>query len=263
MAKVTDSKITVLVTGGSRGIGYETAKEFLKHGYNVAIIDIAEDRKDKVVSELSQYGSVNYVVFDLRKTAQIPEAVKEAIRPYGRLDALINNASTGAHDDLLDISIERWDSYMDLALKSMFFVSQAAAAIMIDCSSKGAIVSLSSLRADRADGTHMLYSVAKAGIAAMTRELAFSLGKYGIRVNAVMPGFVRTEMTEHYIDETPGFIDQLYNLQALEKVLDASDMAKVIYFLASDENTGITAQCIKADAGIGTIELPPKKAQHA
>ena len=260
---MTNTKKTVLVTGGSRGIGYETAREFLKHGYNAAIIDIVEDRKDEVVAELSKYGEVNYVVFDLRKTAEIEDAVKEAVRPFGRLDALVNNASVGAHDYLLDISIKRWDDYMDLALKSMFFVSQAASKIMIDSDSKWAIVSLSSLRADRADGTHMLYSVAKAGIAAMTRELAFSLGRYGIRVNAVMPGFIRTEMTEHYITETPGFIDQLYSLQALEKVLDASDMAKLIYFLASDDNTSITAQCIKADAGIGTIEQPPKKADHA
>ena len=259
---MSDCKKTALVTGGSRGIGYATAIEFLKHGYNVAIIDIFAD-KDKVLNDLKEYGDVNYVVYDLRKTEGIEEAVKEAVKPFGRLDALVNNASSGAHDYLLDISIERWDSYMDLALKSMFFVSQAAAKIMIDCDSNGAIVSLSSLRADRADGTHMLYSVAKAGIAAMTRELAFSLGKYGIRVNAVMPGYVRTEMTEHYIAETEGFIDTLFSLQALEKILDAGDMAKLIYFLASDENTSVTAQCIKADAGIGTIELPAKKADHA
>ena len=259
---MSDCKKTALVTGGSRGIGYATSIEFLKHGYNVAIIDIFAD-KDKVLNDLKEYGDVNYVVYDLRKTEGIEEAVKEAVKPFGRLDAVVNNASSGAHDYLLDISIERWDSYMDLALKSMFFVSQAAAKIMIDCDSNGAIVSLSSLRADRADGTHMLYSVAKAGIAAMTRELAFSLGKYGIRVNAVMPGYVRTEMTEHYIAETEGFIDTLFSLQALEKILDASDMAKLIYFLASDENTSVTAQCIKADAGIGTVELPAKKADHA
>ncbi|MBR2577444.1 MAG: SDR family oxidoreductase, partial [Erysipelotrichaceae bacterium] len=245
---MSEYRKTALVTGGSRGIGRATAIEFLKHGYNVAIIDIFED-KEKVLNDLKKYGDVNYVVYDLSRTEGIEDCVMEAIKPFGRLDALVNNASKGAHDYLLDISIERWDSYMDLALKSMFFVSQAAAKLMISCDSKGTIVSLSSLRADRADGTHMLYSVAKAGIAAMTRELAFSLGKYGIRVNAVMPGFVRTEMTEHYISETEGFIDTLFSLQALEKVLDAGDMAKLIYFLASDENTSVTAQCIVADAG--------------
>lgn len=260
---MSEIKKTALVTGGSRGIGYETAKQFLMHGYNVAIIDISAERKEDTIKELSEYGNVNYVVFDLSKTAEIENAVKEAIKPFGRLDALVNNASKGGHDYLLDISIERWDSYMDIALKSMFFVSQAAAKIMIDCDSKGGIVSLSSVRAVRADGTHMLYSVAKAGITAMTRELAFALGKYGIRVNAVLPGFVRTQMTEHYIDETPGFIDQLFGLQALEKVLDASDMARIIYFLCSNENTSVTAQCIKADAGIAAIDLPSKKAEHA
>ncbi|MBP3853025.1 MAG: SDR family oxidoreductase, partial [Erysipelotrichaceae bacterium] len=116
----------------------------------------------------------------------------------------------------------------------------------------GSIVNLSSDRANVADGTHLLYSTAKGGIAAMTRELAFTLGKDNIRVNAVLPGYIHTDMTDHYLHQK-GMKEHILYHSALPNLLTAEDVARVIYFLCDTENTAISGQCIAVDAGMNVF----------
>lgn len=244
---------TTLITGGANGIGYETAKVFLQRGYQVAIIDRDSAIKERVIKELSVYGPINYIVFDLSDTIEIEDAVNKAIEPFGCLDVLVNNAGIGGHGDIFDITAEQWNQHMKIGLASMFFVAQAAGKHLIKNDRPGAIVNLSSIRATHADGTHMLYATEKAGIGAMTRELAVALGKHRIRVNSVLPGFVATNMTQHGYYEDPKAQNVLLAHMATPDMVQAADVARVIYFLASDDSAAITGQNIPVDAGMSII----------
>lgn len=254
---------TVLITGGASGIGFAAAKHFLKNGFNVSIIDIREDLKTSVLNELSPLGNVNYTICDLSKTETIEQAVRTSIEPYGSLDILVNNAGIGGHDFVMDITEKRWDDFMSVSLKAMFFVAQAAGKVMIENKRQGAIVNLSSVRADFADGTHMLYSIAKSGICAMTRELACAFGNYGIRVNNLKVGFVLTPMSQHYLNENPEMEQTIRNRSALPTIQTPEDIAHIIYFLTSDANASITGQSITTDAGATLLAGLFTKAPHA
>ncbi len=256
-------KKTVLITGGASGIGFATAKHFLKNGCNVAIIDIRADLEDSVRSELSALGNVNYTVCDLSDTENIEYAVQKSIQPFGSLDILVNNAGIGGHDFVMDITEKKWNDFMNISLKAMFFVAQSAGKIMIENKSSGAIINLSSIRADYADGTHMLYSIAKNGICAMTRELALAFGNYGIRVNNLKVGFALTQMSQHYLNENPKMEDIIKERSALPIIQTPEDIANIIYFLTSDANVAITGQSITTDAGATLLAGLFTKTSHA
>ena len=177
-----------------------------------------------------------------------PDLIQEIASELGRIDVLVNNAAYSTRGKMEDITLPEWDQYLRVNLSAAFFMAQTVAP-EIEKAGGGAIINISSVRSMLADGRHMLYSVAKGALVAMTRELAVSLWKQNIRVNAVSPGYVLTPMTRHNL-EKPGWYDQNLEDLLIQRMIEAEDIAEIVVFLASDTAIAINGQDIFADGGL-------------
>lgn len=240
---MTDKKIA-LVTGGSRGIGKACALELARAGYDV-IINYAGnvDAANKTVDEIKALGvdSAAYK-FDVSNKEQVDAAIAEIVEKYGRIDVLVNNAGITRDGLFMRMSDENWNAVINTNLSSAFFVSQPVVKVMMKQRS-GAIVNMASVVGVSGNAGQANYSAAKAGLIGLTKTLAKELGSRGIRVNAVAPGFINTDMTKDL--DTSKFLDFI----PLKRLGEAEDIAKTVKFLAADADY-ITGQVIEVDGGL-------------
>ncbi len=240
---MSDKKIA-LVTGASRGIGKSCALELAKAGYDV-IINYAGNTEaaDKTVEELKALGvnSESYK-FDVSEKSQVDTAIEAIFEKYGRIDVLVNNAGITRDGLFMRMSDENWNAVIDTNLSSAFFVSQPVVKIMMKQRS-GSIVNMASVVGVSGNAGQANYSAAKAGLIGLTKTLAKELGSRGIRVNAVAPGFINTDMTKDL--DTSKFLDFI----PLKRLGEAEDIAKTVKFLAADADY-ITGQVIEVDGGL-------------
>ncbi len=238
------SEKLALVTGGSRGIGKACALELAKAGYDVVINYAGNvDAANKTVEEIKALGvDAEAYRFDVSNAEQVNEGIAQIVEKYGRIDVLVNNAGITRDGLFMRMSEENWNAVIDTNLSSAFYVSQPVVKVMMKQRS-GAIVNMASVVGVSGNAGQANYSAAKAGLIGLTKTLAKELGSRGIRVNAVAPGFINTDMTKDL--DTSKFLDFI----PLKRLGEVEDIAKTVKFLAADADY-VTGQVIEVDGGL-------------
>jgi len=240
----------VLVSGGSRGIGRGLAEGFAQRGARVIISSRDEKTLRQTASEISVGPHpVEYIVCDVAKPAEIPPMIDEAVRRAGRIDCLLNVAGVNIRKRVEQYSIEEFDSILNINLKGAFLVAQEAGKRLIAQKTGGTIINIDSLNSFRPLKGVQPYAMSKAAISAMTRGMAMEWGEHGIRVNAIAPGFILTDLTKKlWSDPTM----QAWNDAncPLKRLGQTDDLISTAIFLASDGARFLTGQVIYVDGGI-------------
>lgn len=234
---------TVLITGGSRGIGRAMVYKFSKAGYNVLLnFNKSEDISNQIASELNNVKVYGANVADRNKVINM---VNYAIDNFGKIDVLINNAGIASSGLLQDLPYEEWHRIMDTNLHGVFNCTQAVLPGMIQRKS-GKIINISSIWGMVGASNEVAYSTSKAAVIGMTKALAKEVGPSNIQVNSIAPGIIMTDMVSDYsIEEMNAITDQI----PLGTVGSSDDVANLALFLASDEANYITGQIISPNGG--------------
>lgn len=241
-----------IVTGGARGIGKAIARRFLQEGARVIIADIDEAAGSAAVEDLGSRGPVRFVACDVGEAASVGNLVAATIAAFGAIDVLVNNAAILAAKDFLDLDEADFDRVIRVNLKGAFLCGQAVARHMVERAKAGgrpgAIVNLSSVNAVFAIANQVPYSVSKGGINQLTKVMALSLAPHGIRVNAIGPGSIMTEMLETVMADAEAR-RRILSRTPLGRIGEPKEIAAIAAFLASDEASYITGQTVYADGG--------------
>ncbi|MCV0394182.1 MAG: SDR family oxidoreductase [Rhizobiaceae bacterium] len=243
---------TAIVTGAAGGIGYAIADRFLREGVRVAIADVDTEKGGKAEKVLSSLGEVHFVKADVSKKLDVHNMVASAIDALGDIDILVNNAGIVHGADFLELSEEDFDRVMGVNLKGAFLTGQAVARLMVEKVEKGgapgAIINMSSVNAVFAIANQVPYSVSKGGVNQLTKVMALALAPHGIRVNAIGPGSIMTEMLAS-VNADPAAAARVLSRTPMGRIGEPSEIASIAAFLASDEASYVTGQTIYADGG--------------
>ena len=238
----------VVVTGGSRGIGFEIAKIFLAQGARVAICSRREQSLKAAAERLNGGDRLLSVVAHVAKEAEVENLFDTTLRSFGAIDVLVNNVGMNlVSASVIDADVAVWNKIVEGNLTGAFLCSRRAAKIMRE-QKRGKIVSISSLAARKASPAMGIYGVAKAGLEMLTKVLAFELAPFNIQVNAIAPGMVRTDFSKPFW-ETPSIHEQIVKGIPAGRIAETSDLTPVILFLASSDADYITGQTIAVDGG--------------
>jgi 3-oxoacyl-[acyl-carrier protein] reductase len=239
----------VLVTGAARGIGLAIATAFAREGATLAINDVSEENLGTAISGLVSISpSSRSYRADVASSAQVSGMVDAVERDLGRVDILVNNAGIAFPTGTLDISEEEWDRVLAVDLKGAFLVSQRVLALMVKNGTRGKVVMVGSLSGKTggvATGLH--YSVSKAGIIVMARQLAREFGPFGINVNAVAPSFVDTDMLKDLKLEARK--EEMAKLNVIQRLAVPDDVANAVLFLCAESSSFITGETISVTGG--------------
>jgi len=239
-----------LITGGAKGIGLGIARVFCREGADVAIVDRDVDAGRGAERELAAHGTaVRYVACDVGDPQAIRRAVDAVIQAFGRIDVLVNNAGTHNGKGLESCSEEDWEFILNVNLRSAFLFSKYALPALKE--SRGAIINMASMVGLVGQKDSVAYSASKGGMIAMTKSMALDLGQYGIRVNAICPGFVRTPLLDSWLDSLPdpaGYRAELGGMHALGRVAEPEEIGEAAVFLATHPFT--TGVALPVEGGV-------------
>ena len=245
------NKVAV-VTGGARGIGRGIAERFIAEGCRVMIGDVLEEQLAETVSELGENAAG--IVADVSQKADCQRLVDESVARFGRLDVCVNNAAISRTASILDLSEEDFDAVMGINIKGAFLASQAAARQMVEQGDGGAIVNLSSINAIVAIPGQTAYTISKGAIHQLTRSSAIQLAQHGIRVNAIGPGTIDTEMAAGLLADAKTK-EKIMSRIPLGRLGGTDEIAAIALFLASNESSYVTGETIYADGGRLSLNL--------
>ena len=235
-----------LITGAARGIGRETALLFSQEGAKVVICDVI-DEGQKVADEINDKGGeALFVKADVTDREQVRRMVETVKERFGRIDILINNAGVLRDAQLLKLSEQDWDLVINVNLKGVFNVTQAVVPLMIE-QGKGKIINVTSVVALYGNFGQTNYVASKAGVIGLTKVWARELGRKGINVNAVAPGFIQTEMTAGVPEK---ILAMMRERTPLGRLGTPRDVANAYLFLASDEADYINGAVLSVDGGL-------------
>ena len=239
----------IFITGGATGIGAALVKAFAQQGANVAFVDIDADSAKQLINELEskQGPKLWYQAIDVTNVQALQQAILDADAQLGSVSVLVNNAANDMRHAPADVTAQSWRDCMAINLDAAFFAAQAAAGLMTQRNS-GSIINFSSINALLGPSNMPGYVTAKAGIIGLTKALARDYGPNGVRVNAILPGWVATErqlQTWLTPDEESRWMEQV----ALQERLLPEDVANLALFLAATESKMITGQSFTVDAG--------------
>jgi NAD(P)-dependent dehydrogenase (short-subunit alcohol dehydrogenase family) len=247
-----DGKVAI-VTGAARGIGKAIATRFINEGASVVLSDIAVDAGLATTAELARIGKAVFVACDVGDAASVAGLVQGARDAFGGdIDVLVNNAGIVHSAEFLDLAEADFDKVLRVNLKGSFLVGQAVARRMVEQvkagRKPGAIVNMSSVNAKLAIVNQIPYCVSKGGVRQLTNVMALALSEHGIRVNAIGPGSIATEMLAS-VNTDKAARHRLFSRTPLRRLGDPDEIAQVAVFLASDASSYITGQTIYADGG--------------
>jgi len=246
-----DGRVAI-VTGAATGIGYAIAERFVRERVKVVVADIDAAAGEKAVDGLRRLGDAIFVRADVSKRLDIHNLVAATVDTYGDIDILVNNAGIVHAADFLDVTEEDFDRVLAVNLKGAFLAGQAVARFMVDKikhgGSAGAIVNMSSINAIFGLPNQGPYSISKGGISQLTKVMAVSLAPHGIRVNAIGPGSINTQMLSA-VNSDPAARERVLSRTPMGRVGEPSEIAAIAVFLASDEASYITGETIYADGG--------------
>ncbi len=237
------------ITGGGAGIGKAVSMRFAKEGAKVVVLELDRERGESVVEAIKRAGGeAELVVGSATDETNVNRALDVALKSYGGLDILVNNAYSCHGTKVLDIDPDLWDRNIEGCLKSAYLCSRAALPRMIDRGG-GSIVNISSVNAIMSFG-ESAYSAAKAGVISLTKTTAVDYGPAGVRVNAICPGTIITEGWQHVLDKDPEIFERIAEVYPLKRVGRPEEIANVALFLASDEASFVTGAVVVADGGV-------------
>ncbi|MEP7320979.1 MAG: SDR family oxidoreductase [Saprospiraceae bacterium] len=234
-----------IITGGAKGIGLGIAKRFLDEKYSIAILD----RDEKAMDAIQDWAKLNACLLlqcDVSKPGEVESTISKVMKHFGRIDVLINNAGIAIFKEALKITYQDWSDIMATNLNGTFICTQACIPHMLS-QGKGAIVNIASISGVRASTLRIAYGTSKAAIMHLTKQQAVEYGNQGIRVNAVAPGPVETDMAKlvHSADIRTSYSDAI----PLARYGTIHEIANVVYFLCTDQASYINGQIICVDGG--------------
>ncbi|MCK1655969.1 SDR family oxidoreductase [Bradyrhizobium sp. 149] len=237
------------ITGAARGIGKACAKRFLDDGVKVVISDVDADGLAATAAEFARPDALRTVVGNVARRPDVDQLVATAVKEFGRLDIMVNNAGVARNQDILDISEQDFDDVIAINLKGAFFGVQAAAKQMIAQGGGGVIINMSSVNALLAIPTLATYAISKGGMKQLTSVAAVALAPHNIRVVAVGPGTILTDMVASAIYTSEDARKTVLSRTPAGRGGEPGEVASVVAFLASDDASYITGQTIYPDGG--------------
>ena len=242
-----DGRVAI-VTGGARGIGRAITSRFLEHGATVVIADQDPETASATVADLSAMGPVSAITLDVTDWAVVDEAVGRVADQHGRLDICVNNAGIQRIAASVEMTREAWDQVLAVNLTGVFICAQAAGKRMIEAR-RGSIINMASAAAILAIPGRAPYCATKAGVIALTKVLAVEWAPDGVRVNALGPGWVQTDLVREAIDAGRLSEEDIARRTPLGRLARPDEIADAALFLASDRSTYFTGQTLFPDGG--------------
>jgi NAD(P)-dependent dehydrogenase (short-subunit alcohol dehydrogenase family) len=238
----------VLVSGGSRGIGKAAVVRFLEEEARVFLCGVDAGEVAETLRELERPGAVDGMACNIAHPAEIEALVARAEAFLGRIDILINNAGIAWEEPFLEITAEHWDQIMNVNLRGMFLVGQAVARRMMADKKGGAIVNMSSTNGLVGEELYAHYNATKGGVLLLTKTMALELGRYGIRTNAVCPGFIQTPLSQSIYDPQ-AIAAYSRDKIPMQRPGNPEEVAAAYAFLASDDASFINGEGLVIDGG--------------
>jgi NAD(P)-dependent dehydrogenase (short-subunit alcohol dehydrogenase family) len=233
-----------LVTGGAQGIGEACARRFAREGAPVVIADIHDARGEKIAREIGG----TFIHCDVGDSAKVHAMVDAVVAAHGRIDVLVNNAGIFRASNFLDITEADFDAVLRVNLKGAFLVAQAVARVMARAR-RGSIVHMSSVNAVMAIPSIASYNLSKGGVNQLTRVMSLALAEYGIRVNAVAPGTIATELAAKAVLTSDEARNRILSRTPMLRLGEPAEVAEAVAWLASDAASYITGEIVVIDGG--------------
>lgn len=238
-----------IVTGATKGIGIGCAEEMLKEGARVVLTGRSVDLGEATAQKISrQAEDTLFVPCDVKDSFQVQNLIDTTVDYYGRLDIMVSNAGTNGKAEFLDVTEEDWDRIIDTNLKGIFLCGQYAARQMVKQGNGGVIINMSSVMAVLGLKNQVAYSASKGGINQLTKVMSLGLVDYGIRVNAIGPGPIMTELMMRVADDQE-MMDTILRRTPAGRIGSCEEVGRVAVFLASDDASFIHGQTIYCDGG--------------
>lgn len=244
------SKKVVVVTGSARGIGRRIAERFYAAGAKVALCSISKTGKEELMQEIAgdDRSRIMALSADVSRPEEVAAFLQAVVDAFGTIDVLVNNAGIYSKEDTCEVTEERYDKVMDANLKSVFFACQWFFKHHLAAGTTGNVVNIASVSSVTYVPDNALYNVSKAGVVTLTKTFARDMGKHGIRVNAVGPGSIPTDLNAALYADPQKEIE-LCNKIPLGRRGTKDDIANCVLFLASEESSYLTGQVIYAEGG--------------
>jgi 3-oxoacyl-[acyl-carrier protein] reductase len=236
-----------LITGGANGIGKETAFTFAREGAKIVVADFSDAAGQEVVAQLKEQGTeALFIKVDVSNRQSVDAMVETVMLTYGQIDVLVNNAGITQDAMLSKMTVDQWQKVIDVNLSGVFHCTQAVLPHMV-AQGRGKVINTSSVVGVHGNIGQTNYAATKAGVIGMTKTWAKELGRKGICVNAVAPGFIETGMVAKVPDKV---IQQMIDKVPLQRLGQPSDIANAYLFLASDESNYVTGTVLEVNGGI-------------
>ena len=241
----------IFVTGGAKGIGEAIVRDAAAEGAKVSFIDIDVAVGEKLAAELSATGKqVAFVKADVASFEQLKSAFEQVVAKFGNVTGVVNNAGVNAHADPVTMTDKQWDDFFAIDMKPVWLTAKLALPAMRKAKG-GSIVNICSIHGRLTYPGFFPYGAAKSAVLGLTRNLALDEGKHEIRVNAVSPGYILTDLTKTYLSAEAGREERANSIQPLGRMGEPIEVAKVVTFLLSDKSTYVSGSDWAVDGGLG------------
>ncbi|WP_150522647.1 SDR family NAD(P)-dependent oxidoreductase [Roseibium sediminis] len=246
-----ENKVAI-VTGAAKGIGFAVAKRFVMDGAKVVIADVDDEAGEEAEDSLKSLGDALYLHCNVAERLDVRNLVAETLNAFGDIDILVNNAGVVAGGDFLELEEEDFDRVLSINLKGAFLCSQAVGRHLVERveagGEPGCIINMSSINAVVGIPNQIPYCVSKGGLRQLTTTTALALAPHGIRVNAIGPGSIMTDMLSS-VNSDPAAKNKILSRTPMQRIGEPSEIASIAAFLASSDASYVTGQTIYADGG--------------
>ena len=241
----------IFVTGGAKGIGEAIVRDAAKEGAKVSFVDIDVTASEKLVSELTALEQkVVFVKADVANFEQLKAAFNQVVDKFGEVSGVVNNAGVNSHADPVTMTDKEWDDFFAIDMKPVWLTAKLALPAMRKAKG-GSIVNICSIHGRLTYPGFFPYGAAKSAVLGLTRNLALDEGKHEIRVNAVSPGYILTDLTKTWLSGEAGRTERANSIQPLGRMGEPIEVAKVVTFLLSDKSTYVSGSDWAVDGGLG------------
>ena len=241
----------IFVTGGAKGIGEAIVRDAAIEGASVSFIDIDNSASEKLVRELTDAGKkVAFFNADVANFEQLKSAFTQAVTKFGEVTGVVNNAGVNSHADPVTMTDKEWDDFFAIDMKPVWLTAKLALPAMRKAN-HGSIVNICSIHGRLTYPGFFPYGAAKSAVLGLTRNLALDEGKHQIRVNAVSPGYILTDLTKTWLSGEIGRLERANSIQPLGRMGEPHEVAKVVTFLLSDKSTYVSGSDWAVDGGLG------------